>query len=284
MRHFIILFYFISFAMQCTHTHPYIVGYYEHEVDKKLITDDRFGTISLSLYPNNIYYLDLIEDPDCNSVFNYISHGTWKIGKNKLVLTDHDNNFKTICTYKHIEDEPIEITVEKSFKWLTGLTFIYTKVDFFDIDNICPDLNDLPPTDYFNRSLAKKERIKQYFSKNKNTLLFGEYNWGFDILLIQPDNSYKLLFNHYSIGGYDKEILFSEGKWKRRGNVLTLYDKSVKCPFYLIITEEGLKPIQMMYNYRYFPDPFEYDMPPFSDKFIERIEKARLEEMKKSDF
>ena len=116
-------------------------------------------------------------------------------------------------------------------------------------------MNYFPYKSYLNESLAQKEREENYNDENENTLRFGKYDNGWDKLWIKSNHSYIFYLNI----SFDKYKYFpSEGTQERKGNVLTLYDTSVKCPFYLIITENGLKPNQMMFSLHDRPDIFYY--------------------------
>jgi hypothetical protein len=202
----------------------------------------------------------------------HLSCGNWRIDNDKIILTDRDNNFQISCTYTYTDKarnylkNGIEITAGESFKWLTGLKFQkwleLDKNNYYDL----PDFTDFPFQSNFNQTLALHEREEHCFDENKNTLLFGEYTNGYYHLWINPDNTYSL---NVAINEYDlrekREVLVvfndfsqSEGIWEREGNVLTLFDTSVKCPFYLIITEEGLKPNQMMFSLHEHLYIFEY--------------------------
>jgi len=259
--HPVYILYFILFLhTQCVYAQ--IQGHYSCKVDKK-----RNISLDLSLYPNNFYSLTWSENEVADILtVGYISCGNWYIDQEKIILKDLDHNFQTTCTYRNIYlfgssiDNSIEITIKDSFKWLIELKF--TK--YFEMDNDeKPDLKNFPFDSNFNPSLAKKEREKYYSDKERNTLFFGEYGENGYQLCIQPNHSYILNaklpdFDRKSGKLKFKYLFRSEGTWERKGNVLTLFDTSVKCPFYLIITKDGLKPNQMMYSIHELPYFFRY--------------------------
>ena len=226
-----------------------IQGYYSHKLDKN-------RSILLIVYPNNLYSLTWDYNGDSGGfsgdhIIGDISCGIWSMEQEKIILTDRYHNFQTICTHNHIANEQIEIIIENSFKWLTGLKI--TK--FLRLENNAePNLNNFPWAYKFNKSSAEKEREENY--NEENPLPFDEYIMGRYHLWIYPNNTYMLGISINPIIYTD--FSSSEGTWERKGNVLTLYDTSANCPFYLIITEKGLKPNQMMFSLHESPFIFKY--------------------------
>jgi len=258
---FIFLFLVQQINAQVKDINAQVQGYYSYEVDKNRM-------ICFNIYPNNLYCLfrSNVSDDGDQWALAHISYGTWYIKDGKIVLKDYEHNFQTVCTYVDIclfgnnIRNNIEITIEESFIWLQGIKF--TK-DFEIDNNYFSDFKDFPFDSKFDKYLAQKER-KKHYSEKKNLfpICFGEYYYGIMYqLLIQPDHSYTLNFRtDYMERGVlkFKDIPYSEGTWQRKGNVLVLYDKSVKCSFYLIITKDGLIPNQMMYSIHLYPQPFRY--------------------------
>ena len=226
-----------------------ILGHYSHMLDKEL-------TIYLSFYPDNVYSLTWEYEPIPDHYrVGYISIGKWQVINKNIVLTDSEHGFISSCTYKDIDLTSVfvrtnyEITIDQSFKWLMGLKF----VKIFDLnDGEKPDMNDFPFDSDFNPLLAQKERGHYQSEKKLNALFFGDYasnKYQLYRLWIDSNQSYILdIGKDKYISPIIKENIFSEGTWERKGNVLVLYDTSVKCHFYLIITENGLKANQMMYS------------------------------------
>ena len=239
MRYLYVLGFTFLFFMQSINAQ--VQGYYTHDLDSN-------RSILLKLYPNNMYSLTWMyfESDDFYTV-GRVSHGNWRINQGKIILTDRTHNFQTICSYKNVTSEQMEITIEESFKWLNGLGFEKR----FEMDNDeLPKLNDIPWTYELDLSLAQKEREKHYNDENENSLYFGEYTLWHYLLWIYPNNTYMLNISLKDFFGKTtiyNDFSHSEGTWEKNGNVLTLFDKSVKCHFYLIITDNGLKPNQMIY-------------------------------------
>ena len=226
-----------------------VVGQYKHDLGNSVI-------IRLILCSEHVYSLMWIYEPpfQFNDGHN-ISFGTWEVVDKEIVLTDREHGFISTCTYKDIDltnsrvRNNFEITIDKSFKWLTGLKFEKFNDKYFILD-----INDYPFKSNINPLLAQKEREQYQNDKSKNTLFFGNlaanrYQQPYQ-LWIGPNRSYILYSGSmdYSISQVFRDTIFSEGTWERKGNLLILYDTSVKCHFYLLITYNGLKSNQMMYS------------------------------------
>ena len=245
----------LIFLLCVQEAYAQVQGYYSHKVDN-------IGTIYMRIYPNNFYSLTWNLGDANHNIDSNISYGKWYVDQGKIVLKDCVHNYQIVCTYSnvylfghHIRNNT-EITIEDSFKWLNDRKFKkYLNLG----DDSTPNLGEFPFDSNFNPSLAQKEREGHYSAKSKNTLYFGEYNdGGVYRLWIQPNNSYILKFQPMDS---TKEIICSEGTWERTGNMLTLFDTSVKCSFFLVISKEGLIPNQMMYSIHDFSLPFRYTLP-----------------------
>lgn len=235
-----------------------VQGYYSHNFDKDM-------NVSLYLYPNNVYTFKWTRNEISDVIMEgFISSGKWTYNNKKIILTDSMHGFQTICDYSCVysfgyPNRNIKtITIEQSFRWING--FKLTKYMDMD-DHDVPDMNDILFHSDYQPLLALKEREQAQKEKNMNEFFYGEYIANGYQLLIQPDHSYKLSVRFPETDKSNKltfkNLQISDGKWERKGNVLILFDVSVKCKSYLLITTGGLKSNQMIYSiedtFKYYP-------------------------------
>ncbi|MDD4921383.1 MAG: hypothetical protein PHS30_02780 [Bacteroidales bacterium] len=172
-------------------------------------------------FKNGRYYLGISENVTYDMIENLVfSYGKFSVNKNEVVLSDNLHNYRIIL---YADNNCLK--VKKGFNFLLNKSFVfYSKTTGSEPQFVRPKLN---------RHILQQERMK-YMQLHKISipLYSGVYEdvQGFN-LNIQKDKKYKLWF---------KGILLSEGEWNRDGNELTLFDRTLRQPFYVLIGEKKL--------------------------------------------
>jgi hypothetical protein len=198
-----------------TMAHGQLAGVYVADFTKKVEYYLRFSN-------DGQYYIDIIEhltndilDKRTMSIGYYIVDG-------KMVnLKDKVHNFQMQL---NIDNDSLKMI--DSFYLLKGKSFGFrsTYVDAFTLDWL----------KNFDSISVEKDRAKY---KIKNYKLFPLANGIYlSNKCVQCEFEYRLMINKDSTYNlYFKDLLISEGTWKRKGVELILYDTSLKHQFHLMI-------------------------------------------------
>jgi len=261
----IIVFFCFVAILSYQATNAQYHGYYHYKIKNEKCTE----YIEICIYKDNNYAIVFNSIKECIWGRQGISYGTMDLEQDKIIFNDYESGCQIICSYKdfaipdYLECAGMKLTVEKSFiKQLTGLSFVRNFCD--DRDNL-EFKDDNPFKSKFDKSLTEAKREESYNNSTLIDLKYGEYNLielysgeykniSFE-LLIYPNNKCKLKYYHWESM---QEIILFEGIWERTGNVLTLFDVSTDCPFYLLISEKGLIPNQMFYPIHKSQEIFRY--------------------------
>ncbi len=175
----------------------------------------------ISLYSNNEYTIEISEKVCETYCDKFISYGTFYQKNDTLILKDKIHNFIIYLLYK---DNRVKVI--KSFSWMKNLNYyFFVSADYKPVNYKLkePSIN-----------ILKKNTIYQRNNKQNYIFKTGKYiaksYWYVNALYLSPDNTYKIIF---------KDIILSEGIWKRNKNVIELWDTSIKHTFYLLTKKDG---------------------------------------------
>ncbi|MCL1932218.1 MAG: hypothetical protein FWF53_00175 [Candidatus Azobacteroides sp.] len=200
------------------------------------INNNRKIDCYLALYNDGSYDLELSERATVDIVQSAIlSHGKYFLKDNQINFLDSIHGFKMQMRLFMQKD----IKVEKGFGFLEDKIFIR-----------CYD-NDNP--NYINLQIEpEKQKTERYAYQKSHKTLYPIYYGTYESLdntyqddkygIYETGRSYELQIkkeeNKYLL--YYKQILISEGTWKRDRNELSLFDENLQHSFYVLITEKGL--------------------------------------------
>jgi hypothetical protein len=152
----------------------------------------------------------------------FLSVGKYRIIKNDIKLFDNSGGFTML-----LKKNNSEIEVIHSFKWFKNKHFIFDKKTHSN-----PEEFESAPK--INASSILLER-KKYNSIHKTvipmSLGFYKSNGFFFSLNLLPNNNYSYQY---------KTLKLSEGTWSRNGNILILYDTTLKISLYALISNNLL--------------------------------------------
>ena len=152
-----------------------------------------------------------------------LSWGRYEIFKDRIILYDSLFNYNMT-----IQQKAMPITFVSGFEYLIGNTLQeYPDQVLYNLNFAISQI----PTDW------KARYKKAALEKNKNILKVQYFYSSCVVLSLNPDQSYVLSLNR----AYENtpNIDYSKGQWKRKGNLLTLMDSSLKHSFYAIILPDG---------------------------------------------
>lgn len=128
------------------------------------------------------------------------------------------------------EENDVDLSVKKGFTFMCEKSFIY--IDESDSFIYDPILN-IP-----KESEERRVKVKKYLdltSLDRVPLQLGTYSNGYVYLDINMNFKFKI---YYLV---EKTVyLLSDGKWKKEGNKLWLYDSSLDYSFLLLIDLDSL--------------------------------------------
>jgi TonB family protein len=199
------------------------------------------NTCYIDFYNNNRYTVEFIVSlSDDISEATTLSYGRFTKKENIIILHDTLQGFKMKLNLQTNNT----IKIEKGFAFSKNKEFRYYGENYDKEEWTKWENYKYPITSYSQsneRSGYKRHNtypylfhVGQYESEN-NTFIYeneGFYETGLGYELnIEENNNYQL---------YYAKILISEGKWKRDGNELSLFDVGLKHPFYVLINEKKL--------------------------------------------
>ncbi len=190
----------------------------------------------LSFLNDGQYYMEIIVHETNDILDNRtLSIGHYSIDGETLLLEDKVHNFKMELDI--IKDS---LKIRRSFCLLDGKTFGF-KSSYVDTYT----LNALKD---YDSSSVNQERI-EYKTQNQRLypLAYDDY---LSMDCIQCSLRYRLTINKektYRL--YFRDLLFSEGYWKREGVELILFDTSLNHKFYLMIGDKVLISILLPSDY-----------------------------------
>lgn len=176
---------------------------------------------NIYFFKSGSYYIELSENvtSDINESL-VLSYGKFSLTNNEVMLVDKVHNYKMQLIINNKT-----LIVKKAFGFIINKRFVY----YNSITNNEPKFLSSKID-----SLMLQEERKSY-KKTHITLAplnFGVYEneQGFK-LNIQQNNKYKLEF---------KNIILSEGEWRRDDNELELKDLNLNHSFYILINDKML--------------------------------------------
>jgi len=176
---------------------------------------------NIYFFKTGSYYIELSENvtSDINESL-VLSYGKFSLTNNEVTLIDKVHNYKM----QFVVDNKTLI-VKQAFGFIINKRFVYYNC----ITNSEPKFL----SSNIDALMLQEERKK--YKKAHVTLAplnFGVFDneQGFK-LNIQQNNKYKLEF---------KNIILSEGEWRRDGNELKLKDLDLKHSFYILINDKML--------------------------------------------
>ena len=149
----------------------------------------------------------------------YLSCGDYSMNNKEVTLTD-----KTLGIQMTLYMDNDTLTAGQSFSCMENrqFTFLYEHYGGY--------------TPYSRISASRLEKKRHRFNNTHTRpapLDYVKYNDTYPFfvsLYIQSDNSFKLEYSN---------IVVSDGKWERDGNILTFFDKHLNETFYALINEDG---------------------------------------------
>lgn len=211
-KHLLLTVFFLIFFYQSTFAQNYrfINGEKkDYFFDINLYSDSSYTLISCYSVPKSTL-----------TMFTILSVGTFSYKNGKYILLENINKYKMAISL--VNDTLI---VEKGFGWMKDGYFILESKDpddrFFEIDHTMPKKTEISML----RAKLEKEQ------KKHSPLVFGAYS---------RTEHFKINVKEegkYTISTYD--IIFSEGNWERKRNILLLYDNNVNCTFPLFINNDS---------------------------------------------
>jgi len=173
---------------------------------------------NIFFYKEGVYEVTLEDYTDENPYLIILSFGQYTIQDDKIVLFDKYNEFKMQFVLKDSF-----IVGHKTYKWLKDKKM---QKSYFEIY----DKPFFQKANFKNLAESRSQFAKQNI--NQNDFYLGTYKMQMDYIL-----------NFNSCASYQfkyKEIIISEGTWKRKGNELILKDIEIETPFYILIGKETL--------------------------------------------
>lgn len=175
----------------------------------------------LTIYPQSHYLLDVGFRGDAAP----ISFGTYQLNDDSIILYDSLFNYTITIQQKR---EPITFT--SGFKWMIGNTLQkrYTASNRQGWEELTTIRDRFPKMDMGKR----RKQAAQETSLNKLKSYYDCYAaiHNYITLTLEPDHSYQLAFKYQN-----DSTIYSTGRWKRTGNLLTITDSFLKQSFYAII-------------------------------------------------
>jgi len=166
------------------------------------------------------------------SLYYYISNGSYKIKNDTLLLTDSYTHHQMAYKFDSVYADPV-----KTFPFMMEYTFTdFGKMYDYYYDWVKCDLSN-----EFSIPVEIEKRISDFKKENtqENPLEQGKYFWGpYEIKF--TDERYTLNLNLNVHNSSKLELLFFTGKWEREGNILTLWDTNFDHQFYGLIREDGI--------------------------------------------
>lgn len=180
---------------------------------------DRFDEnvrCNIYFFKSGNYYIDLSETITSDIVESLVlSYGKFSLTNNEVTLIDSFHNYKMQLVVNNKT-----LIVKQAFGFLKNKRFVF-------YDSYTGSEMKFISTYKDALTLQEQRNIYKRLRKTLIPLNFGvfEDDQGFK-LNIQKNNMYKLEF---------KNILLSEGEWRRDNNVLELKDLHLKHSFYVLI-------------------------------------------------
>ncbi len=210
-KRLIIIAIFLSFSFKYTYAQ------YAYGMNEVIYN---YVNCNLSLYKSGEYTIEL-EENYVEDIFTMIpiSYGNYVTINDTLFLKDKIADFEIVIIQKYNL-----FTVIKGLEWMVNKHFSYNY-----------DLNDDKLNDKTYSLLSSERNIdKRTNFKNLHpvefALKYGIYNnvrgYNFEI---KTDDKYSLKYS---------ELLISEGKIRREGNILLLKDNGLITDFYMIISNQ----------------------------------------------
>lgn len=189
-----------------------------------------FNDENLSCYLDIIneykYCIYFIKGPGDDRLILFLSFGVIQRMNKNLYLKDVRSNSTLILQ----EENDVDLSVKKGFTFMCEKSFIY--IDESDSFIYDPILN-IP-----KESEERRVKVKKYLdltSLDRVPLQLGTYSNGYVYLDINMNFKFKI---YYLV---EKTVyLLSDGKWKKEGNKLWLYDSSLDYSFLLLIDLDSL--------------------------------------------
>lgn len=201
----------------------YTIGFAQSQITGIYSIDRFVENLECNIYffKSGSYYIELTENvtSDINESL-ILSYGKFSLTNNEITLIDKVQDYKMQLT---IDNNTL--IVKRAFGFILNRRFVYY--------NIITSSEPKFLSSNLDAHMLKVER--KSFSKTHLTLAplnFGifENEQGFK-LNIQKNNKYKLEF---------KNIILSEGEWRRDDNELKLKDINLNHSFYVLINDKML--------------------------------------------
>jgi hypothetical protein len=185
---------------------------------------DRFDEnleCNIYFFKSGSYYIELSENvtSDIDEAL-VLSYGKFSLTNNEVTLIDKVHNYKMLLV---VDNKTLRI--KQAFNFLINKRFVF----YNSITNSEPKFLS-SNTD----SLMLQEERKSYKKSHKTLVSLNfdvfENEQGFKLNILQ-NNKYKLEF---------KNIILSEGEWRRDSNELELKDLNLKHSFYVLIDDKVL--------------------------------------------
>lgn len=185
---------------------------YSMDMDQKL-----YGCY-VDFINDNDYYVEVTNQATDDIVYVVVlSYGKYKMHDNQLILLDELLDYQLILTYSNDT-----LYVQKGFEFMKDEYFVYSEKS---------SEKEIPVSNTLNKDSIQEER--ENYNKDKQfDLQFGTYKSMRFVFYfsLNEDNTYSYSFRNCPL---------SNGTWERNGNVLSLYDPSLDCTYYLLVANDN---------------------------------------------
>lgn len=188
-----------------------------------------FGDENISCYleilNNKEYCIYFIVGSGEDRLVLFLSFGLISTNGNRLFLTDIRSKSELILEKRNNAD----LFVKKGFKLMCGKPFIFTGESSLSQESLLHIKEEIE---------ARDVKVKEYLNSidlKSVDLQIGIYKNGYVCLEINDKSNFRIYFFVER-----KIFLLSEGKWKKEGNKLELYDPYLDYSFLLLIGSRSL--------------------------------------------
>lgn len=182
--------------------------------------DQKLYSCYVDFINDNDYYVEVTNQATEDIVYVVVlSYGKYKMDDNQLVLFDELIDYQLILSYSNDT-----LFVQKGFEFMNEKFFVYS-------DNPCK--TNIPVSNAISKDSIQGER-ESYNKDNRQLfdLQFGTYKSMRFVFYfsLNEDKTYSYSF---------RDCPLSNGTWERNGNVLSLYDPSLDCTYYLLVANDN---------------------------------------------
>ena len=189
---------------------------------------------------NSIFFIDLGNNLECTLLFysnakykiiiennvlrtitreTVLSCGAYTEKGSRIILQDFHIGLKMQCERCGFDE----------LRFVQGFTFLLSKTLKLLSTTYEPD--ETIPSKYDPMKISKERDNYKKSHQDPYKLYYSQYSNGDYVIDIQKEYKYVLRFN---------QLILSEGTWKKEGNALLLFDKSIQYAFTVLIGKEGL--------------------------------------------